>query len=58
MIVMAGHVPAVHVFFQNQDVDARLRAGHDPMIVMAGHVPAVLCLFSKSRRGCLAQGWA
>jgi hypothetical protein len=27
--VMAGLVPAIHVFPMNQDVDARHKAGHD-----------------------------
>jgi hypothetical protein len=26
---MAGLVPAIHVFIQRQDVDARHKAGHD-----------------------------
>jgi hypothetical protein len=28
-IVMAGLVPAIHVFLRRQVVDARLKAGHD-----------------------------
>jgi hypothetical protein len=27
--VMAGLVPAIHVFLRGQDVDARHKAGHD-----------------------------
>jgi hypothetical protein len=27
--VMAGLVPAIHVFVRGQDVDARHKAGHD-----------------------------
>jgi len=29
LIVMAGLVPAIHVFFSDLDVDARHKAGHD-----------------------------
>ena len=28
-VVMAGLVPAIHVFLSKQDVDARHKAGHD-----------------------------
>jgi len=28
-VVMAGLVPAIHVFLRSEDVDARHKAGHD-----------------------------
>jgi hypothetical protein len=28
-VVMAGFIPAIHVLSENEDVDARHKAGHD-----------------------------
>jgi hypothetical protein len=42
-LVMAGLVPAIHVFtsLRRQDVDARHKTGHDGVEINPAHLPGI-----------------